>query len=182
MGPGYTRAMPTPSPKRRRAAASTAGAARTPRKKAASSRNAPPTRSQATHHARTRRAHANETAEDYAEAIADLIQATGEARVTDLARCLGVSHVTVIRTIARLQRDGLVTTQPYRSVFLTTKGTSLAEEARRRHQIVLDVLLALGVPKDAAQTDAEGIEHHVGAETLAAFERFNRRVARARKR
>lgn len=174
--------MPTPSPKRRRGTASPPRKTRSARTKASPPARLPPTRSQATHHARTRRAHANETAEDYAEAIADLIQATGEARVTDLARCLGVSHVTVIRTVARLQRDGLVTTQPYRSVFLTAKGDSVAKEARRRHQIVLDVLLALGVPRDAAHTDAEGIEHHVGPETLAAFERFNRRAIRARKR
>jgi DtxR family transcriptional regulator, manganese transport regulator len=33
--------------------------------------------------AKTRRDHANETAEDYVEAIADLIAETGEARVVD---------------------------------------------------------------------------------------------------
>src|SRR5262245_709786 len=60
----------------------------------------------------TRRDHASEIAEDYAEAIADLADAIGEARVVDLAKRLGVTHVTVNRTIARLQRDGFVTSQP----------------------------------------------------------------------
>ncbi|MBX3356946.1 MAG: manganese-binding transcriptional regulator MntR [Phycisphaeraceae bacterium] len=127
-------------------------------------------------HAQTRRAHAKETAEDYAEAIADLISSRGEARVTDIAQLLGVSHVTVVRTIARLQRDGWVTAKPYRSIFLTDSGARLAEMARRRHGIVLSFLLSLGVSEAAALADAEGIEHHVSDETLAAFERFSRRT------
>ena len=54
----------------------------------------------------------------------------------DLARRLGVSHVTVIRTVARLQRDGYVSTQPYRSIFLTDKGTRLAEAMTPLGQII----------------------------------------------
>ena len=38
----------------------------------------------------------------------------------------------------------------------------------------LDLLLAVGVPRDAAESDAEGIEHHVSEATLAAFARFLR--------
>ena len=43
------------------------------------------------------------------EAIADLIAETGEARVVDLAKRLGVTHVTVNHTIVRLQKAGFVT-------------------------------------------------------------------------
>ncbi len=48
----------------------------------------------------TRREHSIETAQDYVEAIAELMASTGEARAVDLARRLGVSHVTVVRTVA----------------------------------------------------------------------------------
>jgi DtxR family manganese transport transcriptional regulator len=92
--------------------------------------------------------------------------------VTDLARRLGVSHVTVGRTIARLQRDGWVTAKPYRAIFLTDAGRRLAEQSERRHRLVVEFLRALGVSERSAQRDAEGIEHHVGEETLAAFARF----------
>lgn len=119
----------------------------------------------------TRREHSTETAQDYVEAIAELRAATGEARAVDLARRLGVSHVTVIRTVARLQRDGLVSSRPYRAIFLTDKGARLAEESRQRHELVLEFLRSLGVPQAIAEADAEGIEHHVSAETLAAFRR-----------
>jgi DtxR family manganese transport transcriptional regulator len=103
---------------------------------------------------RTREENAQETAQDYAEMIAELIASTGEARVTDLARRLGVTHVTV---------------QPYRSIFLTPAGVKLSKEFRRRHEIVAGFLRSLGVPEAIAQADAEGMEHHVSKETLAAF-------------
>jgi len=129
---------------------------------------------QAAAHARTRRARATEIAEDYSEIIADLIAESGEARVVDIARRIGVTHVTVVRTVSRLQRDGLVTAKPYRAIFLTEAGEKLATKSRERHRTVVEFLLALGVPAAAAHADAEGIEHHVSSQTLAAFERFVR--------
>lgn len=122
--------------------------------------------------ARTREDHSREYAEDYVELIDSLIKETGEARVVDLASALGVSHVTVSKTIQRLQREGLVVTQRYRSIFLTDAGRALADAARQRHEIVLRFLGALGVPENVAETDAEGIEHHVSDATLQAMARF----------
>jgi DtxR family transcriptional regulator, manganese transport regulator len=124
---------------------------------------------------RRRRDHSQELAQDYVEMIAELIDKTGEARLTDLARGLSVTHVTANRTIKRLQRQGLVTSQPYRSIFLTADGRSLAKESRDRHETVVRFLTALGVPAAVAESDAEGIEHHVSRETLAAFVRHLRR-------
>lgn len=124
---------------------------------------------------RIREDHRAEIAEDYVELIADLIDVHGEARAVDLAVRLGVANATVANTVARLQRDGLVTSEPYRSIFLTQKGQALADHCRRRHQTVVATLRALGVSEETAQHDAEGIEHHVSAETLEAFAAFVRR-------
>ena len=126
---------------------------------------------QAENFRRLRRDHAVEIAQDYAEAIADLAAAVGEARVVDLARRLGVTHVTVNRTLARLKRAGYVNTRPYRAIFLTDAGCKLAAESKLRHETVVAFLQSLGVSKKVARMDAEGIEHHVSPETLAAFER-----------
>jgi DtxR family transcriptional regulator, manganese transport regulator len=120
----------------------------------------------------TRAAHRAETAEDYVELIAELIDARGEARAVDLATHLGISQATVTSTVARLQRHGLVEHRPYRSIFLTEAGRELAAMARRRHRLVVAFLRALGVPEETAERDAEGIEHHVSEETLEAFARF----------
>src|SRR5690606_21262318 len=125
---------------------------------------------------RIRKAHQTEIAEDYVEMIADLIAARGEARAVDLAERFGVTQATVNKTVARLQRDGLVTTRPYRSIFLTEAGSELAEMSRRRHQIVLDFLKAIGVSDENAEIDAEGIEHHVSDETLSALEHLTMKL------
>ena len=123
---------------------------------------------------RTRSDHRNEIAEDYVELIADLIDATGRGAAVDLANRLGVTNATVNNTISRLQRDGLVHSEPYRSIFLTGDGRDLAEHCRRRHLIVYRFLRSLGVSEEVARVDAEGIEHHVSDETLAAFDRLLR--------
>lgn len=126
-------------------------------------------RHQAENLSQTRREHAMEVAEDYVEAIADLVAENGSARVVDLAKRLGVTHVTVNRTVNRLQKAHLVTTEPYRAIFLTEHGRSLAAECRSRHETVVAFLRSLGIPERVAQRDAEGIEHHVSPTTLAAF-------------
>ena len=115
---------------------------------------------------RIRADHSLEITEDYIELISDLIEIHGEARAVDLASQLGVSKPTVNATIQRLQKDGFVSSKPYRSIFLTAKGRELAEWSRARHKIVLDFLHAIGVPPDIAEADAEGIEHHVSEVTL----------------
>jgi DNA-binding MarR family transcriptional regulator len=94
-------------------------------------------------------ARANVLREDYVELIADLLATAGEARPADVARRLGVSDVSVVKTIARLKRDGLVVSRPYRGVFLTTVGHALAERIRQRHRIVVELLLSVGVPAEA---------------------------------
>jgi DtxR family manganese transport transcriptional regulator len=138
-----------------------------PQKIAAKRTSAPP--AQAESFRRLRRDHAVEIAQDYVEAIADLVAHAGEARVVDLARRFGVTHVTVNRTLSRLQRAGYVKTKPYRAILLTEAGRTLALESKQRHDIVVAFLRQLGVPPTVAEVDAEGIEHHVSPETLAAF-------------
>ncbi len=121
---------------------------------------------------RVRDAHQTEVAEDYVELIAQLIDETGEARAVDLASRLGVSKATVNNTVQRLQRDGFVTSLPYRAIFLTDKGQTLAEASRVRHELVRDFLIALGVDPNTADADAEGMEHHVSDLTLEKFREF----------
>ena len=130
---------------------------------------------QARRFGKTRTAQSSAIAEDYAELIADLLASVGEARPTDIARRLGVSHATAIKTVARLKREGLATSRPYRGVFLTEAGEALAARVKARHRLVVDLLRAVGVPAEAAEQDAEGIEHHVSDVTLAAFEAYLQR-------
>jgi DtxR family transcriptional regulator, manganese transport regulator len=141
-------------------------------KKAIEAIKLPTELTQARRFGKTRSAQSTALSEDYVELIADLLASVGEARPTDIARRLGVSHVTAIKTISRLKREGLATGRPYRGVFLTEEGQKLAARVRARHRLVVDVLVALGVPLEAAEADAEGIEHYVSDVTLKAFAQF----------
>lgn len=132
------------------------------------------TAAEAERFSQARTAQAQALLEDYTELIDDLLQEHGEARITDIARRLGVTHPTATKAVARLKREGLAVSRPYRGVFLTEEGADMAARVRARHRVVVDVLLAVGVPAEAAEMDAEGIEHYVSDVTLAAFEEFLR--------
>lgn len=138
----------------------------------ASAAELPAEAEQAQRFEKARSAQAGAVLEDYVELIDDLITSGGEARPTDIARRLGVSHATAIKSIARLKREGLATAKLYRGVFLTADGQALAARVRARHRLVVDLLIAVGVPPDCAELDAEGIEHHVSDAALAAFSHF----------
>lgn len=122
-------------------------------------------------HERIRNDHASEIAEDYVEAILDIIEEKKVCRAVDLTRKFQVTHVTVNKTIKRLARDGFVIAEPYSPIELTDLGIKTARESRERHEIVFQFLLTLGVSESTAATDSEGIEHHVSAETLAAMQK-----------
>ena len=121
---------------------------------------------------RTRRDHETETAEDYVEAVADIVREQKICRVTDLAKRFDVSHVTVNRIVNRLSGEGLLATEPYQPISLTAKGKRLAARCRKRHQIVYRFLRALGLDEATAAIDAEGIEHHVSPTTLKRFDEW----------
>jgi DtxR family manganese transport transcriptional regulator len=127
---------------------------------------------QSTPATRQRSDHAMENAEDYVELIDDLQKEIGAAHKSDIATRLGVSHVTVHKTIKRLKSMGLVHAEAHRAVSLTETGRALAYVARERHQLLLRFLGHLGVSKEEAENDSEGLEHHLGKETEKAMRKF----------
>ena len=78
----------------------------------------------------------------------------------------------MVKRIGRLKRAGLATSLPYTVIVLTEEGRKLADGVRARRRFVVKLLVAVGVPAEAAEADAEGMEHHASDATLAAFARF----------
>ena len=124
---------------------------------------------------KVRDAHKTENTEDYLEIIADLLNTKGEARIVDIANKLDIAQATANKTIQRLQNQGFVKKEPYRSIFLTLKGQKVASISKKRHIIVLTFLKNLGLDARTAEADAEGIEHHVSDKTLKKMEQFNKK-------
>tara|TARA_B110000438_G_scaffold6423_1_gene6375 strand:+ start:181 stop:579 length:399 start_codon:yes stop_codon:yes gene_type:complete len=122
---------------------------------------------------KVRDAHKTENTEDYLEIIADLLNAKGEARIVDIAEKLGIAQATANKTVQRLQSQGYVNKEPYRSIFLTLKGQKIASTSKKRHIVVLTFLQNLGLDSKTAEADAEGIEHHVSEKTLKKMEQLN---------
>ena len=122
---------------------------------------------------KVRNAHKTENTEDYLELIAELLNLKGEARIVDIASELGIAQATANKTIKRLQQQGYINREPYRSIFLTVKGQQIASRSKKRHNIVLKFLLNLGIDHKTASADAEGLEHHVSEKTLKKMEKYN---------
>ena len=123
---------------------------------------------------KVRNAHKTENTEDYLELIAELLNSKGEARIVDIATTLDIAQATANKTIKRLLEQGYINKDPYRSIFLTLKGQKIASQSRKRHNIVYNFLINLGVDKKIASADAEGIEHHVSNITLKKMLKFNK--------
>ena len=104
---------------------------------------------------------------------AELLNSKGEARIVDIADSLGIAQATANKTIQRLQSQGFIKREPYRSIFLTLKGQKIASKSKKRHNIVYNFLINLGLDKSTASEDAEGIEHHVSEKTLRKMDNFN---------
>ena len=122
---------------------------------------------------KVRNAHRTENTEDYLELVAELLNSKGEARIVDIAENLGIAQATANKTIQRLHSQGYIKREPYRSIFLTYKGQKIASESKKRHNIVYNFLRNLGLDKNIASEDAEGIEHHVSEKTLKKMDNFN---------
>ena len=126
---------------------------------------------------KVRKAHKTENTEDYLELIADLLNKYGEARIVDIANKLNIAQSTANKTIKRLRAQGYIKKEPYRSIFLTLKGQKIANFSKKRHKIVFNFLLNLGLSKEVAYADSEGIEHHVSNKTLSKMEKFNKKIS-----
>jgi DtxR family manganese transport transcriptional regulator len=123
---------------------------------------------------KVRKAHKNENTEDYLELIEGLIEFKGEARIVDIAEKLNIAQATANKTVIRLNKQGYIKKEPYRSIFLTPKGKIIANNAKKKHNIVFNFLKKLGLDDKTASADSEGIEHHVSDKTLLRMEKFNK--------
>ena len=114
-----------------------------------------------------------ELLEDYVEAINEIINKKGSVKNVDLCKYFGVSNATVSKNIKRLIKAGLVESEKYKQIFLTTSGKKLADQSNIRHEILFEFLTKLGVPRKVAEIDSEGMEHHASKETLVMMKKFN---------
>jgi DtxR family manganese transport transcriptional regulator len=110
--------------------------------------------------------------EDYLEVVYELIQRKGYARSSDIAEQLDVKSASVTNMLQKLHGMGLIVYERYRGLTLTNSGERLARSIQQKHLTILKFLRILGIEEKIAQSDAEGIEHHVHKNTIDRIGRF----------
>lgn len=94
----------------------------------------------------------SEPLEDYLETIAALSAESGFARITDIAASMSVKKPSVSSALNVLAERGLVEYAKYKPVVLTARGKSVAQNVRRKHELLRNFFTSfLGV--DAADAD-----------------------------
>src|SRR6266403_4903289 len=108
----------------------------------------------------------SQSAEDYLERIHELIEEKGYARVVDIASSLKVKQASVTSMVQKLGEAGYLKYEKYRGLILTDKGREVARKIRKRHETRSRFFSLFGLDAESQRQDIEGIEHHLGAETV----------------
>ena len=111
-------------------------------------------------------------AEDYLEAILNVILEKGYARTKDVAGVLEVSPSSVVEMFRKLDAMHLVEYRKYEGVTLTEKGRAVAEVIKFRHDTLKRLFLLLGVPDSVADEDACLMEHELSEESIRQIRLF----------
>ena len=110
--------------------------------------------------------------EDYLEAIYNLNEEKGFISASDISERLGVKSPTVSSMVSKLAKEGYLERERYRGMKLTDRGIKVARSVIRRHETIFELLSMLGLSKEVAYVDTEGIEHHLHPVTVQRFERL----------
>ena len=110
--------------------------------------------------------------EDYLEVIAELVELKGYATTLDISRYMNVSPPSVTKMLKKLDKNGYLYYEKYHGISLTPTGEQLAESIRQKHGTLLDFFEILGIGRDIANQDAEGIEHHLNSKTTRQLRKF----------
>lgn len=110
--------------------------------------------------------------EDYLEVIFELVQNKGYATTVDISKYLNVRSPSVTKMVQRLDENGLLEYEKYRGIRLTEKGIQIAISTRKKHELLSEFFRLIGVDKETADKDAEGLEHHLHPESIKKLEKF----------
>jgi len=113
------------------------------------------------------------TSEEYLEAIYKLNKKTGSAKTSNLADQLQVSLGTITNTIENLEKQGLITHEPYKGVKLTEKGRKVALNVIRRHRLSERLLTdILHVDWSKVHNAACKLEHDLTRDVIEPLEKI----------
>lgn len=110
----------------------------------------------------------NESEEMYLETILILKKEKEgkEVHAIDVANYMNFSRASVSRAVQNLKSKGYIEILDNDALILLPKGEEYATKIYERHNILKEVLISLGVPKEIAEDDACKIEHAISDESI----------------
>ena len=113
----------------------------------------------------------SEAIEHYLETIYILSKQQHEVHAIDICSYLSYSRPTVSIVLRQMREHGLVTVNEDNHIYLTEEGLAIASHMYERHELLTNMLMALGVSRETAMRDACKIEHDLSEETFDAIKR-----------
>ena len=112
------------------------------------------------------------TVEEYLELIYDLEKKEGLARPGIIAAEMNVKPPSVTEMLRKLDKEGFVNYRSYAGATLTPQGRKIAGKLMKKHRIIEDFLVMIGVDEKQSEIDACQIEHHVSEASIRQLEKF----------
>lgn len=112
-----------------------------------------------------------ESAENYLETILMLEEAQGTVKSIDIVNKLNFSKPSVSIAMKNLREAGYINMDGNGYITLLPPGKAIAKKIYRRHKLMTNWLIKLGVDPETAAEDACKIEHVLSEESFNAIEK-----------
>ena len=112
------------------------------------------------------------TIENYVELVYDLQKNKKRVHTNDIASALNINPASVTEIFQKLNEAGYVNYEKYIGATLTDKGRKVAKTIKKKHEILTEFLMLLGVDKKTAEDDACEMEHILHSNTMEIIIKF----------
>ena len=93
----------------------------------------------------------------------------GYIRSIDVAEQLGVTKPSVSYSTKRLREAGYITMDGENLITLTDAGMEIAQRIYKRHKLLTEFFMRLGIDEATAREDACKVEHDISEKTFDAI-------------
>ena len=112
------------------------------------------------------------TIEDYVELFYDIQKEKKKVHTSDIASALSINPASVTEIFQKLSNEGYINYEKYSGATLTNKGIRVAKKTLRKHNVLKELLLLLGIEGEIAERDACEMEHILHPQTMDMIIKF----------
>lgn len=120
----------------------------------------------------------NESSENYLETILMLSQKLPVVRSVDIAESMGFKKSSVSVAMKQLRENDYITVTKAGFIYLTDRGSEVAEMIYERHEFLRTWLMSLGIDEKTATEDACRMEHDISKESFRVIKEYIEKTAK----